>query len=202
MQDIAAAAARLVVEEGLDYRAAKQQAVHVLGLPARTRLPDNELVEAAVREHIAIFCADTQPAELLALRQLALLWMDRLRPLRPYLTGAVWHGTATRLTDVWLQLFCDDAKAAELWLINHGQRYDVGSTNGFNGRQVDVLSLSVPCPALGEDIGVHLVVYDLDDLKGALRPDAQGRKPRGDEAAVRRLLSVDADVLSDTQSGA
>lgn len=206
MQDIAAAAARLVVEEGLDYRAAKQQAVHVLGLPARTRLPDNELVEAAVREHSAIFCADTQPSELLALRQLALLWMDRLRPLRPYLTGAVWHGTATRLTDVWLQLFCDDAKAAELWLINHGQRYDVGSTNGFNGKQVDVLSLSVPCAALGEDIGVHLVVYDLDDLKGALRPDAQGRKPRGDEAAVRRLLSVDASalsgVLSDTQSGA
>lgn len=202
MQDIAAAAARLVVEEGLDYRAAKQQAVHVLGLPARTRLPDNDTIEAAVREHIAIFCADTQPAELLALRQLALVWMDRLRPLRPYLTGAVWHGTATRLTDVWLQLFCDDAKAAELWLINHGQRYDVGSTTGFNGNEVDVLSLSVPCPALGEDIGVHLVVYDLDDLKGALRPDAQGRKPRGDEAAVRRLLSADASALSNTQSGA
>lgn len=202
MQDIASAAARLVVEDGLDYRAAKQQALHILGLPSRTRLPDNDVVEAAVREHIAIFCADTQPAELLALRKLALLWMERLRPLRPYLTGAVWHGTATRLTDVWLQLFCDDAKAAELWLINHGQRYEVGSTNGFKGKPVDVLSLSVPCPDLGEHMGVHLVVYDLDDLKGALRPDAQGRKPRGDEAAVRRLLSVDADVLSDVSSGA
>ncbi|MBY0463357.1 MAG: hypothetical protein K2W33_00280, partial [Burkholderiales bacterium] len=93
------------------------------------------------------------------------------------------------------------AKAAELWLINHGQRYDVGSTNGFKGKPVDVLSLSVPCPDLGEDMGVHLVVYDLDDLKGALRPDAQGRKPRGDEVAVRRLLSVDVDVMSDARSG-
>lgn len=198
MADIAAAAARLVVEDGLDYGAAKRQAVYVLGLPSRTRLPDNDQVEAAVREHIAIFCADTQPVELRALRNLALLWMSRLRPLRPYLSGAVWHGTATRLNDVFLQVFCDDAKSAELWLINHGQRYDVGSTNGFKGEQVDVLSFSTPCPELGEDIGVHLVVYDLDDLKGALKPDAQGRKPRGDEAAVQRLLSTDASASSES----
>lgn len=194
MDDIAAAAARLVVDEGLDYGAAKRQAVHVLGLPSRTRLPDNDLVEAAVREHIAIFCADTQPLELLALRKLALVWMARLHPLRPYLSGAVWHGTATRLNDVFLQVFCDDAKAAELWLINHGQRYDVAVTTGFQGKQVDVLSFSAPCADLAEDIGVHLVVYDLDDLKGALRSDAQGRKPRGDEAAVQKLVLVHPDA--------
>lgn len=195
MQDIAAAAARLVVEDGLDYGAAKRHAVHVLGLLARTRLPDNDIVEAAVREHIAIFCADTQPVQLLALRKLALMWMARLRPLRPYLSGAVWHGTATRLNDVFLQVFCDDAKAAELWLINQGQRYEVGSTQGFQGKQVDVLSFSVPCPDLAENIGVHLVVYDLDDLKGALRSDAQGRKPRGDEAAVQCLLVAHAEAV-------
>jgi hypothetical protein len=32
------------------------------------------------------------------------------------------------------------------------------------------------------------MIYDLDDLRGALRPDAQGRVPRGDMTAVRRLL--------------
>jgi hypothetical protein len=32
------------------------------------------------------------------------------------------------------------------------------------------------------------MVYDLDDLRGALKPDAKGRSPRGDMAAVRRLL--------------
>lgn len=188
--DIAAAAARLVVEDGLDYGQAKRQALHVLGLPSRTRLPDNDRVEAAVREHIAVFCADTQPNELLALRQLAAEWMARLRPLRPYLAGAVWHGTATRLSDVFLQLFCDDAKSAELWLINHGQRYEVGTTRGFKGENVDVLSFSSYSPAMAENIGIHLSVYDLDDLKGALKPDNQGRKPRGDEAAVQRLLSA------------
>lgn len=109
-----------------------------------------------------------------------------------------WHGHAAK-TDVWLQVFCDDAKAAKLWLINHGQRYDVGTTNGFKGESVDVLSLSVPCTDLNEDIGIHLVVYDLDDLKGALRPDSQP-KPRGDEAAVAHLVAASAHELPPASS--
>ena len=46
--------------------------------------------------------------------------------------------------------------------------------------------------ALGEEIGVHLLVYDFDDLRGALKPDAQGRAPRGDLAALRRLVEKDS----------
>ena len=38
---------------------------------------------------------------------------------RPYLGGAVWNGTATRLSDIYLQLFCDDPKSAEIALIDH-----------------------------------------------------------------------------------
>src|SRR4051812_47581245 len=93
--EIAQAAARLVVEEGLEYGAAKRRAVKLLGLNARSALPDSDTVEEAVREYISIFCADTQPAELEALRRLALTWMERLTQFRPYLGGAVWHGTAT-----------------------------------------------------------------------------------------------------------
>jgi hypothetical protein len=37
-------------------------------------------------------------------------------------------------------------------------------------------------------VGVHLLVYDFDDLRGALRADARGRRPRGDAAALRGLL--------------
>ncbi|HZN48690.1 MAG TPA: hypothetical protein VFB71_13790, partial [Ramlibacter sp.] len=57
--EIAAAAARLVVEEGLEYGPAKRRAVRQMGLGARTALPDNDSIEDAVREYIAIFCADT-----------------------------------------------------------------------------------------------------------------------------------------------
>jgi hypothetical protein len=32
------------------------------------------------------------------------------------------------------------------------------------------------------------LIYDHDDVRGALRPDTKGRTPRGDMAAVRALL--------------
>ena len=183
-QEIAAAAARMVVEDGLDYGAAKRRAGKLLGLPPRTALPDNDTVEAAVREHIALFHADTQPAELAALRRLALQWMERLAEFRPHLTGAVWNGTATRLSDVVLQLFCDDPKSAEIALIDHRVDYQARSVNGFNGEAVDALSFSSPCAELGEAIGVHLMIHDHDDLRGALRPGANGRVSRGDRKAL------------------
>ncbi len=186
--EIAATAARMVVEEGLEYGPAKRRAVRQLGLPGRTALPDNDLVEDSVREYIELFCADTQPQELEALRRLAVTWMERLAVFRPYLGGAVWHGTATRLSDIYLQLFCDDPKSAEIALIDHNVDYQARTVTGFNGESVEALSLSSLSPELGETVGVHLLIYDHDDVRGALRADAKGRTPRGDLAAVRALL--------------
>jgi len=179
-----------VVEEGLAFGPAKHRALKELGLPARTALPTNDVVEAEVRDYIALFCADTQPGELLALRELARVWMRRLAEFRPHLGGAVWQGWATRLCDVDLALFCDDPKSAEIALINQNQRYETQTVRGLHGDDVEVLSLHSFCEALNEDVGVHLRIYDLDDLRGALLPDAQGRSPRGDLAALERLLAA------------
>ncbi|MEG2279593.1 MAG: hypothetical protein RSB86_06000 [Comamonas sp.] len=190
-QEIAQTAARMVVEEGLEWAAAKRRAVKQLGLPARTQLPDNDALEEAVREYIEIFCADTQPQELRALRELALVWMERVLEFRPHLAGAVWRGTATRMSDIYIQLFCDDSKSAEIALINRNVQYDVTQTSGFNGEVVDALSISSLCKPLGENVGVHLMVYDYNDLRGALKPDSQGRRPRGDIDALRQLLLVE-----------
>ena len=189
-EQIAAAAAAMVVEVGLEYGPAKRRALKQLGLPARTALPDNDLVEAAVREYIALFCADTQPAELAALRQLALLWMQRMAEFRPFLGGAVWRGTATRLSDIYIQLFCDDPKSAEIALIEHQVDYEPRTVTGFTGESVEALSIRSLCKPLQETVGVHLMVYDHDDLRGALRPDARGLSPRGDLAAVAGLLAA------------
>lgn len=186
--EIAATAAALVVEEGLEYSQAKRRAVKQMALPARTELPDNDLLEDAVREYIALFCADTQPKELQALRQLALVWMQRMAAFRPYLTGAAWHGTATRLSDIYIQLFCDDSKSAEISLIEHKVDYEPRTVTGFTGGPVEALSVSSFCEALGENVGVHLLVYDHDDLRGALKPDARGRPPRGNATAVEKIL--------------
>lgn len=187
-------AARLVVDEGLEYGPAKQRARKLLmqhgGIDAsRLPLPDNEALEDEVRAHIDLFCADTQPGELVALRELALRWMERLAAFRPHLSGAVWRGTATRLNDVHIELYCDDPKAAEIALIDAGIRYEVGSTTrGRSDRPVDVLSFSQRHAGLGQHVGVHLSILDHDDLRGALRPDAGGRAMRGDIAALRRQM--------------
>ena len=73
-QEIAATAARMVVEEGLEYGPAKRRAVKQLGLNTRTPLPDNDLVEDEGREDSDLFCADTQTGELPALRLLDRVW--------------------------------------------------------------------------------------------------------------------------------
>jgi hypothetical protein len=187
-EEIAAVAARMVVEEGLDFGAAKRRALKQLGASERGALPDNLQVELAVEEYIAIFCADTQPLELRALRGLALSWMARLERFRPHIGGAVWHGTATRNSDIYLQLFCNDSKEAEIGLIDMGVRFEPRSVTGFHGEKVDALSVHVACKELQESIGLHLLIYDLDDLRGALKLDARGRRPRGDAAALQRLV--------------
>jgi hypothetical protein len=147
-----------------------------LGAPPRAQLPNNALLERAVREHIALFYADTQPGELAALRRLALTWMERLAALGPYLTGAVWNGTATRRSPIRLQLFCDDPKSAEITLIDQRLRYDVQTITGLRGEPVDVV----------------LTVYDRDDLRGALKPGEDGQPARGDRTALLARMAAEA----------
>ncbi len=192
--EIAACAARLVVEEGLEYGPAKRRAARDLGKRStrRAELPGNNEVEDEVRAYLTLFCADTQPFELQALRSVAALWMQRMAEFRPLLTGAVWRGTATRLNNVHLQLYCDDSKAAELALIDQGVDYEVGSLQGPRAQPLDVLSVASPSRELGELVTVHMTVLDFDDVRGALKPDAGGRSERGDLAALRTLMAATA----------
>lgn len=193
-EEIAASAARLVVESGLEYGAAKKKAARALGRRGASRIdmPSNEQVEDEVRAYLDTFCADTQPAELAALRSVAALWMDRLAQFRPHLSGAVWRGTATRQSSVHLDLYCDDSKEAEIALLNLGINHDVDTLDANGPRPLDVLTVSSPCPALRENVTVHLVIRDFDEQRGALKPDARGRSWRGDLAALRRLIAQGA----------
>ncbi|MFN6101062.1 MAG: hypothetical protein ACK423_04875, partial [Burkholderiales bacterium] len=53
--EIAATAARLVVEEGLEFGPAKHRALKELGRPARQALPDNDQVESEVFDYLQLF---------------------------------------------------------------------------------------------------------------------------------------------------
>ena len=188
--EIAASAARLVVQEGMEYGAAKRRAARLLGRHAgrSAALPGNEAVEDEVRSYLALFCAETQPAELAALRSVASRWMGRLAEFRPHLAGAVWRGTATRLNAVQIELYCDDSKATEIALLDRRVPYEVASRPGPRGQDVDVLVVTDTSAALRDTVTLHLTVLDHDDLRGALKPDAQGRTWRGDLTMLCRLL--------------
>jgi hypothetical protein len=191
-EEIAASAARLVVESGLEYGAAKHKAARALGRrggSGRVELPSNEQVEDEVRAYTDLFLSDTQPGELAALREVALGWMQRMAEFRPHLGGAVWRGTATRDSAVHIDLYCDDSKAAEIALLNMGVDHDIHVLDAGHSAAKDVLTVSAPSRALGQPVTVHLIVNDLDDLRGALKPDARGRTWRGDLVALKRLLT-------------
>ena len=188
--EVAQTAARLIVEDGLDYASARRKAMQHHGEGGR-RLrdaPSNELIEDEVRAHIAIFHADTQPTELRALREAALRWMLRLAEFRPHVGGAVWRGTATRQSVVRLDLYCDDIKAPEIALLNKGVDYETVSEPLGRGEHSLTLVLGEHSAALDDWITIHLNILDLDDLRGALKPDARGQTWRGDVVALRRML--------------
>lgn len=185
--EIAAAAARLIAEDGADYGTAKRKAARqVLGdtQPPPNLLPDNVQIEAEVRVYQALFHADTQPARLFRLRTLAVDVMDGLAAFNPFLTGAVLNGTAGPHDDIRLQLFADSAKEVEIFLLNRNLQIDISESPHFKGpRHPPVETVSF----LWHKEGVHAELYELDDLRGAVKARGE-RVQRADIAAVRSLL--------------
>lgn len=183
--EVAQTAARFIVEDGLDYASARRKAMQEHG----TRdAPGNDLIEDEVRAHLALFHADTQPAELRALREAALRWMLRLAEFRPHVGGAVWRGTATRNSVIALDLYCDDTKAPEIALLNRGIDYETVSEPAGRGEPSLTLVIAERDRELDDWLTIHLHILDHDDLRGALKPDARGQTWRGDAAALQRLL--------------
>ncbi|WP_460906244.1 UDP-N-acetylmuramate--alanine ligase [Paraburkholderia jirisanensis] len=194
-EEIAMAAARMIAEDGLDYATAKRKAARqVVGEPRVSGewLPDNDQIEAEIREYQSLFQGDTQPVVLRRLREIALDWMQRLAPFNPYLTGAVLGGTAGEHSDIHLQMFCDDPKEVAIYLLNGNMQYDVSETRHFAGRgYVETLSFMWRPPSEGRDaepVGIHVALYGTDDLRGAVRADAKGRLARAGIQTVQALL--------------
>ena len=190
--EIAASAATWIVEHGLDYAAACRKAAEHLGVAGQRGLPmpDHLELEDAVREHLALFHADTQPAALHALRELAAQWMRRLQDFDPHVGGAVWRGTATAHSPILLDLYTDDPTGPELALLNQGVPFETGQRSGRGREPVPVIGLQVPCPAIGTVVPIEISVWSPDDLKGALKPDARGLRWRGTLAGLTQLLQA------------
>jgi hypothetical protein len=193
---IAAAAARWIAEEGCDYATAKRRAAReVLGDATNIgAMPDNPLVESELRRYLRLFAADSQPAQLAALRRLALRWMHRLAEFNPHLVGAVLNGTATGHSGVHLHLYADSAKDVEIFLLNQSLSFDVheGSPNAETTQEVVQLWVAAPPNSLIEGkVSVMLSVMD----PVALRVAPAGRPKDPDLHPVERAGRATAPML-------
>jgi hypothetical protein len=194
---IAAAAARMIAQDGADYGTARRKAAaQVLGVdrPSPNLLPDNLEIEDEVRKYQALFQGPGQAARLLALRTTALEVMDALAEFRPYLTGPVLNGTAGAHDDIHLQLFADSAKEVEIFLLNRNVNIELSETPHFKGARHDPVET---VSFLWHKEAVHAELYDLDDLRGALKPRADGRLQRVDAAGLRALMTSDESLEQD-----
>ncbi|MES2901733.1 MAG: hypothetical protein V4723_18555 [Pseudomonadota bacterium] len=187
---IAALAARMVAQDGADYATAKRKAARqVLGDDsARPNLmPDNTEVEEEVRQYQALFHADTQPARLLALRTIALQVMEALAAFRPYLTGAVLNGTAGAHDAIHLQLFAESSKDVVMFLLDKEVVFELSDAPHFKGGRhdpVEMVSFS------WRHESVHAELYEMNDLRGALKARPDGRPQRIDSQALRAMLNT------------
>ena len=187
--EIAAAAASLIAEEGLDYASAKRKAYERItggkgSRIAREVLPSNDEVEDAVRDYQQIFQSDTQPARLRALRMKALALMRLLQDFNPTVTGAIANGTAGEYSDIHLQCFADNAKAIGIFLIDQHISAQAATLPHFRPGQPEVEALAIQWQ--GEL--ATIAIYSENDQRGAMKPDAKGRVQRLDLPGLERLL--------------
>jgi hypothetical protein len=190
---IAAAAARLMAEDGLeDFALAKRKAARQLGAEDTQSLPKNEEIEAELRAYQSLYQGEEQRERIHYLRQCALQAMRLLERFRPYLAGPVLSGTAGRYSDIDLQLFTDEGKAVEHFLLSRNIPYDISDERRFAGdqsRAVSVLKVD------WEGVPLNLAIYTLKEERGILKATSAGRRiERAGIQAVIELLSGSASA--------
>jgi len=175
-RQLAYIAARMMAEDGIaDFAAAKWKAARQAGLEDAKLLPDNQEIEAALREYQGLYQSEDQPAQLRRLREIAVRVMRDFSEFRPALVGSVLSGTAGRHSDVNVQLFTDDPKSLTLFLLNRRYSFEEGSRRMRRGEQTE----EVPRFRLEvEGVPVTLTVLDRDDervVPGRAQPPQRAR---------------------------
>jgi hypothetical protein len=186
---IAYFAARLMAADGIeDYALAKRKAARLAGVPDTRQLPNNDEIDAALSLYRKLY-QQAHPAQLRELRQLALEVMDELARFNPYLTGSVLRGNAGKYAAINLQLFTDNIKSVEHYLLDR----DID----FRGGEIRIYAGDMPltAPVLSFDrngIDIHLTLLLPRELRCQLKTSVEGKPiERARREAVEALLAAD-----------
>jgi hypothetical protein len=188
---IAAAAARLMAEDGIDdFALAKRKAARQLGALESQALPGNDEIEAELRAYLALYQAEEHPQRIAELREIALDAMRALERFNPYLTGPVLKGIAGPYAEIELQLFPDSVKEVEIFLLDRNLSYSTQEGRRYAGDRahtVSVLTLA------WRGVPLRLSIFDARDERLALKTSQAGRvMDRAGIAEVGALVRNDA----------
>jgi hypothetical protein len=177
--EIAAAAASLIAEEGLDYANAKRKAIERIAGKKHHRL-QREILPSNQK----MFQSDSQPLRLQALREKALALMQLLADFSPMLTGAVANGTASEHSDIHLHCFAPSAKELGIFLMNQGfdSEADSLAPQRPGGDAIEALAIQWQ----GEL--ATIAVYPESEQRSSPRIEAKRKHIRLDIKSVEKLL--------------
>lgn len=170
---IAAAAARIMAEDGIDdFALAKRKAAKQLGAAEGKGLPTNDEIEAELRAYRALYQADEHPALVAELLRVALDAMRTLERYSPYLTGPVLKGLAGPYAEIELQLFPESNKELEMFLLDRNITFTTRESRRYSGdraRATSVFSLT------WQGLPLKLSVLDPRDERTTLKTSQAGR---------------------------
>jgi hypothetical protein len=184
---IAAAAARIMAEDGIDdFALAKRKAARRLGVAEREALPANDEIESELRVYRALYEPEAHSLRITELRRIALDAMRALERFNPYLTGPVLRGTAGRYGEIELQLFPESAKEVELFLVERRVAFTTHEGRRFSGSRAHAMSVF---SLTWDGAPLKLAVFDPRDERLALKTSQAGRvMERAGLAEVEALL--------------
>ena len=184
---IAAAAARIMAEDGVDdFALAKRKAARQLGVLETQALPRNDEIEAELRAYRALYHADEHARLIEQLRRVALDAMRALERFHPYLTGPVLKGTAGPYAEIDLQLFPDSPKDVEIFLLDRGVPFATHEARRYSGDRAHAVSVIT---LLWDSVPLRLSVFDPRVERLALKTSMAGRVlERAGAAEVSALL--------------
>jgi len=113
--------------------------------------------------------------------------MRELAQFNPYLTGSVLNGNAVKYADINLQLFTDNVKAVELYLIDRGIPYKSAQCRLYAGEELCEVPVYTISDAGAE---IEITVLTTRELRGPLKTSLEGRNiERAKLQAVESLLA-------------
>ena len=183
---IAAAAARIMAEDGIDdFALAKRKAARSLGAAETEALPANDEIEAELMAYLALYQAEEHPQRIATLREVALDAMRTLEHFHPYLTGPVLKGTAGPYAEIELQLFPESAKDVELFLLERGIAFETQESRRYSGDRAHAVSVFT---LAWQDHSLRLSVFDPRDERVALKTSQAGRVMQ--RAGIAELMTL------------